>query len=61
MSKERLDKLLNEFNIPIEKIVNPIRLKWSKDNFNNILSKNEIPDCIKNATLNEIFATCPFS
>ena len=61
MSKDRLSKLLNDYKIPIEDIVNPMRMKWSKDNINHVKQKSEIPEYIKTATLNELFAACPFS
>ena len=61
ISKARLEKLIEEKGYRLEDIANPICLKWSKENFNNVKCKAEIPDCIKNATLNELFAACPFS
>lgn len=61
ISNNRLNQLINEYNIPINQIVNSPRFKWTKDNNNNIKTKAEIPEFLKTATLNEIFATCPFS
>ena len=61
MSKGRLSRLLNDYNIPITEIVHPIKLKWSIDNSNHVKTKEEIPECIKTASLNELFAACPFS
>ena len=61
MSDARLNTLVNENKIPLEHIVNPMRMKWSKENSNHVRSKSEIPDYILNATLTELFATSPFS
>ena len=61
MSKARLSRLLNDYKIPIRDIVNPLKLKWTKENFNHVKTKSEIPECIKSASLNELFASCPFS
>ena len=47
MSKDRLSKLLKDYKIPIEDIVNPMRMKWSKDNINHVKQKSEIPEYIK--------------
>ena len=61
MSKARLSRLINDYKIPIRDIVNPLKLKWTKENFNQVKTKAEIPECIKTASLNELFAACPFS
>jgi hypothetical protein len=61
MSDARLNTLVNENKIPLEHIVNPMRMKWSEENNNHVRTKSEIPDYILTATLTELFATSPFS
>jgi hypothetical protein len=61
MSNARLNLLVKDNKIPLEHIINPMRMKWSKENSNHVRTKSEIPDYILTATLTELFATSPFS
>ena len=45
----------------LKDFVNPKIFKWTQDNYNNILNQSEMPRCIRDARLTEIFACCPFS